>query len=89
MDHISESVCLESQCLNVIRGQTSFIDIQEIEFEGDDVPVYSFLMFSWALLSDIDLESEFLRYMGDTRLWVWALWRTIFKLRAYPCQFWF
>ena len=38
------------------KGQKKAIDI--VRYEIDDKKVYSFLAFVWALIADIDLESE-------------------------------
>lgn len=42
-------------------------------------PMYSFLSFGWGLMSDIDIESEKLRSIGEIRFTVWALWRIASK----------
>eukprot|EP00615_Pteridomonas_danica_P007275 CAMPEP_0114332756 /NCGR_PEP_ID=MMETSP0101-20121206/3300_1 /TAXON_ID=38822 ORGANISM="Pteridomonas danica, Strain PT" /NCGR_SAMPLE_ID=MMETSP0101 /ASSEMBLY_ACC=CAM_ASM_000211 /LENGTH=210 /DNA_ID=CAMNT_0001463547 /DNA_START=644 /DNA_END=1276 /DNA_ORIENTATION=- len=49
-------------------------------------PQLSFLSFGWALLSDVDIESENLRWMGSARFTVGALTRMIF-LRSYRGRF--
>ena len=46
----------------------------------------SFLTFSWSLLADIDIESEFLHFLGDFRFDLWAVWRLAF-LRTYRARF--
>ena len=44
--------------------------------------MYSFLSVGWGLLSDIDIESERLRFLGEPRFTVWSLLRTM-NLRSY------
>ncbi|GAB4277100.1 MAG: hypothetical protein Fur0025_02770 [Oscillatoriaceae cyanobacterium] len=44
---------------------------------------YSFLAFSWGLVSDVDIESDNLRFLGALKNDVYALMRIIF-LRFYP-----
>ena len=44
--------------------------------------MYSFLSVGWGLLSDIDIESERLRFLGEPRFTVWSLVRTM-NLRSY------
>lgn len=46
----------------------------------------SFLTFSWAMISDIDIESEKIRFLGILRNDVWALWRVLL-LRTYKARF--
>lgn len=45
-----------------------------------------FLSFSYAIVADVDIESESLRCLGSLRQDIYALWRMIF-LRRYPCRF--
>ena len=44
--------------------------------------MYSFLSVGWGLLSDIDIESERLRFLGESRFAAWTLVRTL-NLRSY------
>ena len=44
--------------------------------------MYSFLSVGWGLLSDIDIESERLRFLGESRFATWTLVRTL-NLRTY------
>lgn len=46
---------------------------------------YSFLSMGWGLMSDIDVESEVLRAIGEPRFTLWGLLR-LAKLRSYPSQ---
>jgi hypothetical protein len=48
-------------------------------------PIYSFLSISWCMIADVDLESEHLRWMGETRFTIWALLRII-KRRQYRAK---
>lgn len=42
----------------------------------------SHLTFSWAIIADIDIESECLRWLGEPRVDIWAVWRVL-CLRKY------
>ena len=42
----------------------------------------SFLTYTWGMISDIDIESEILRSLGEFRNDVWAVWRLV-NLRTY------
>ena len=81
-----EAYGLENQILCILRGKPRKIDLCEIEFRNRSDRVYSFLLMCFGMLSDIDLESEVLRCLGDSRLWIWALWRSM-KLRRYNITF--
>jgi sphingosine kinase len=48
----------------------------------DDSISFGFLSFGMGLLSDIDIESEVFRLLGETRYTVWAFYR-IAKLQSY------
>lgn len=50
-----------------------------------DRPVYSFLSLEWALLGDIDMNSEFLRCLGGLRFEVYTVWRLI-KMKRYRAR---
>ncbi len=39
----------------------------------------------WGLLSDIDIESEVLRYIGEIRFFIWSFIR-LFQLRRYKAE---
>lgn len=44
---------------------------------------FAFLTLMWGMLADIDLESEWLRCLGESRLYVYAV-HTIMRKRLYP-----
>lgn len=77
-----ESSGVEQACLLIIKGQTKYIDIIKYTLKGRDKPIYSFLCFFWAILSDIDLESEKIRCIGSSRFFWWTILR-ILKMRRY------
>ena len=58
----------------------------ECIFESDPTPKYSHLAVSLGLIADVDLESEFIRFIGDLRYHLWGLWRWI-KTRYYMCNY--
>ncbi len=49
-------------------------------------PVYSFLSFEWCFMADIDMNSEFLRFLGGLRFEIYGLWRLL-KVRRYKGKF--
>lgn len=50
--------------------------------ETQPEPVYSCLSLEWAFIADIDMGSEFMRFLGGLRFEVYAVWRWLF-LRRY------
>lgn len=49
---------------------------------------YSFLSFGWGLMSDVDIESERLRFLGEPRFTIWSIFRS-FMLRTYPGELYY
>ena len=37
-----------------------------------------FLSMTWAIIADIDINSEVIRYLGPVRLTIWGAYRTLF-----------
>jgi sphingosine kinase len=85
----------------IAKGRTETIDISKYEVFAQDndnhnanstgvtrsiVQYISFLTFSWAFISDVDLESECIRWVGELRFDLWAVWRILF-LRKYSAKF--
>ena len=51
-------------------------------FQIEDQRIFSFLSLTWAFISEADLGSESLRFLGETRFEVYGAWRLI-ALRSY------
>eukprot|EP00002_Diphylleia_rotans_P022288 TRINITY_DN4367_c0_g1_i2.p1 TRINITY_DN4367_c0_g1~~TRINITY_DN4367_c0_g1_i2.p1 ORF type:complete len:408 (+),score=56.90 TRINITY_DN4367_c0_g1_i2:51-1274(+) len=66
--------------LSIVKGKTQPLDVCSIV--QSNRRFFSFLTISWAIASDVDIESEVLRWMGDLRFTLWAVYRMIF-LRRY------
>jgi sphingosine kinase len=54
------------------------MDIMEYQRESSGIPIYSFLSLTWGYLSDLDIGSENLRFLGGLRFEVYGVWRLIF-----------
>jgi sphingosine kinase len=61
----------------------SFFEKVEVDLDGKKI--YSFLSVGWGLLADIDVESEVLRALGESRFTIWSFYR-LAKLRSYPAK---
>ena len=68
----------------IARGQQRPLDLVMIEQEGRRY--YSALSLSWAFISDVDIESDRLRFLGSLKNDIYALLR-IWNLRTYPGRF--
>lgn len=62
------------------KGQSSPMDVVEVHYGNKTV--YSFLAVVWGIISDIDIESEWLRFIGSPRFTIQAFIRII-NLRKY------
>ena len=59
----------------IAKGQRRFMDVTEITGEYESKKIYSFLCVMWAIMSDIDINSEVIRCCGSARFTVWGLYR--------------
>lgn len=71
------------ETLIICKGQTTFSDISTYQTRNHSYT--SFLTFTWAMVADIDIESEQIHWMGETRFDVWAVLRILF-LRTYKAK---
>lgn len=83
--HASEELYshLESTFI-ICKGQTCSTDLST--YKVQDKEYVSFLTFTYAMIADVDIESEYIRCLGSTRFDVWAVWRTL-SLRKYRAKF--
>jgi sphingosine kinase len=61
----------------IAKGRQMKMDLTEIEGEYQKEKIYSFLSTYWAVLADIDINSEVIRWMGSPRFTVWGTYRTL------------
>jgi len=71
---------LTSAIFAVIRGKLLDLDICSVETPTEKL--YAFLSVTWGMVSDVDIESEKYRCMGETRFLIGAIVRII-GLRLY------
>lgn len=70
---------LESTFL-IARCQTIWIDLSK--YSVQDKTYTSFLTFSWAMIADIDIDSECIRFLGALRNDIWGV-RCVAGMRTY------
>jgi diacylglycerol kinase family enzyme len=69
---------IDSVLASVCRWRTTSIPLYEYQIEsldGSQSTIYSFLSLNIGFFADIDIESEFLRFMGHNRFNFYGLWR--------------
>lgn len=63
-------------CEQLIGDETCMSDLVRVDY-GLDKTIWSFLSIGWGLLSDIDIDSEWLRCLGELRFTIYGLLRAI------------
>merc|ERR1712048_248603 len=66
----------------IAKGGSQQIDLKVASFL-DRQPSVSFLSLSGAIISDVDIESESLRFLGGMRFTAYAAWRIIWPRCLY------
>ena len=83
----AKNICKESNeelsaenCAYIIsKGQTRLFDLMEIESASRSDKIYSFLSFSWGIVSSCDLDSEKIRFIGTSRFTLWGVYCVLFQ----------
>ncbi|GBG34773.1 Sphingosine kinase 1 [Hondaea fermentalgiana] len=95
----------ESSAFLIAQGNTESLDVAAVDIYNTDADtalegdvqnvsvrrVYSFLSLEWAMIADIDIDSEYMRFLGDFRFQLEGLKRVIFtrkykgRLSYLPC----
>lgn len=72
------------------KGRKTKMDLTEIDMEyQQNMPnkkVYMFLSVSYAIVADTDINSEFMRWAGESRFSIYGAYR-IFNMRQYNAEF--
>lgn len=68
----------------IAKGRSAKMDLSKYQTRSSSY--LSFLTFSWAMIADIDIESELIRFLGFLRMDVWGFWRVL-NLRKYRAKF--
>ena len=75
-----------SNAFLIAKGKTLDADLSEYTTTDNNKKYTSFLTFTWAIIADIDIESERIHWMGATRFDVWAVW-AVLRYRSYRATF--
>ena len=68
----------------ICKGRSTKLDLSSYQTKSKSYT--SFLTMSWAMIADIDIESECIRFLGALRNDIWGVWRVI-NLRSYRARF--
>lgn len=63
----------------ILRKKLENIDIPEVKLEKDNNTIPWFLAISWGFISDLDLGTEWLRFLGSLRFTLGAIYSILFK----------
>lgn len=69
----------------IAKGRKTLIDLTELEleyFKNENKKIFMFLSLTWCIISDIDINSEVLRWMGSTRFTIYGVYR-LMRVRHY------
>ena len=69
----------------IAKGRKTLIDLTELEleyFKNENKKIFMFLSLTWCIISDIDINSEILRWMGSTRFTIYGVYR-LMSVRHY------
>lgn len=78
-DLIDQEAAIKMCCEQIIQEETSQADLVKITYNHHEEPtvIWSFLSLGWGLLADIDIDSEWLRRLGEYRFTLYGLLRSI------------
>lgn len=53
------------------------MDLTEIKGEHFERPVFMLMMMAWAIVADVDINSEVIRFMGNARIQLYAILKIV------------
>lgn len=79
-----ETYGLVNEAFLIAKGTSIWTDLSK--YQTANKSYTSFLTYSWGIIADIDIESEAIHFLGETRFDLWAVLRVLF-LRRYRARF--
>ena len=70
--------------LIIAKGLPKPIDLMKFTTKDNHI-IFSFLSLAWAFISDVDLGSEKLRFLGGARFDIYGAWKTL-TLKPYSAE---
>jgi len=74
---------LNNSINNVLKLERKKLDIMQVELLNENIYIYSFLFISCGIFSNIDVGSDFMRFIGNYRFTISAILQIIFKNTFY------
>lgn len=71
----SRDEAIQICCEQAIKNETCLADLVKINFDQGPT-IWSLLSIGWGLLADIDIDSEWLRFLGEFRFTIYGLLRS-------------
>ena len=86
MNKLGTNGALENIMSGIKHNRTTSLDF--IEVETDEKRVITFLGVTMGLIADVDLGTEFLRFLGYMRAYLAVIWKIIFP-KSYYLKLWY
>lgn len=80
-----ENYGILTSAFTIAKGRKMKMDLTELELQylkgQERSKIYMFLSLAWAIIADIDINSEVIRFAGPARFTIWGLYRFLFVRR--------
>jgi sphingosine kinase len=84
MEFANEEHGIHNAAFVCAKGRKIKMDLTELTLEyHPEKKIYMFLCMCWAVVSDIDLNSEFMRWAGEARFHIYGVYRGVNQIK-YP-----
>lgn len=88
-DEVYKGLSLESfatqTAFNITKAKSTPLDLVRYQISNGDI-IHSFLALEWAIVADVDLESEKYRFLGGMRFLVGAIKRILSNYYPFSIQ---
>jgi sphingosine kinase len=68
---------LEGMLYLIAKGKFKEMDAIKVEIDSLEDPIYSFLSINFGFIADVDINSEFMRCLGELRFELYGAYRAI------------
>ena len=75
-----------NSCYNVIKGQAKDMDLTRLTTDKGKV-YYSFLSVAYGFTSDVDIESECIRFLVSITINFFFIFKALYRLSSLKCSF--
>jgi sphingosine kinase len=77
LDHNGEQADPKTAAFRIVKGTSMKIDLTELELEYEKERKFMVLSFTWAIICACDLQSEFMRFLGEIRYTLMGIIRVV------------